>query len=134
VYEISSKSISESSFRLSTKNAWARYVRTRWPVNGLAEMQRAWNLTEGQARGVLYAQASQSTIDAIMDHVGPMAAFGLGVEILAIKTGVRLEAFIDKQAQEARHEAAKWDAEERRLATISARLSERRAFSRGGAE
>src|SRR6185369_5350630 len=68
VQEISSKSFARSSSRKSTKNAWAAYVRNRWPANTLGAIQAEWDLTEGEARGVLYAQASQPTIDKILDH------------------------------------------------------------------
>lgn len=120
--EISSKSFTKSSFRLSTKNAWAKYVRARWPINTLAEIQRAWDLTEGQARGVLYAQASQSTIDAVLDALSPVQAFSLSLEILCIRLNTSLEEYITHQAKEASRERAQWEAEERRLEALASRL------------
>jgi len=118
--EISSKSVSESSFRLTTKNAWARYVRRRWRANTLSHAMTEWNLTEGEARGLLYAQASQSTIDKILDH--PRGGFKLGLEILVIKTGLSLEGYIEQQAGEAANERARIEAKERALASLQTRL------------
>lgn len=126
VVEISSKFIRKSSSRVSTKNAWAKYVRQRWPANTLGAVQAEWDLTEGEARGVLYAQASQPTIDKIMDREDlrrPCGGFRIGLEILAIKTGTALEDYIAHQAEEARRERTEWEAEERRLAILQARLA-----------
>lgn len=119
--EIPNKCFTQSSVGLSTKNAWARYVRNRWRTNTLCEIQSEWDLTEGQARGLLYAQASQSTIDAILEH--PRGGFGLGLLILEIKTQTTLESYITAQAEKARHEAAEWQSEQRRLAILQARLT-----------
>lgn len=131
--EISSKSIAKSSSRLSTKNAWAQYVRRRFNgLNLVKACQAEWDLSEGEARGLVYAMASQATIDKVLEAEGPFAGFGLGLEILAIKTGVHLEAFIEKQAEEARREAAQWNARERTLEALSARVAERRSFRRAG--
>jgi hypothetical protein len=124
--EISSKSVRESSFPLSTKNAWAKYVRNRWPTNTLCAVQAEWGLTEGEARGVLYAQASQPTIDKILDREEakrPLGAFKLGLVILQIRTQTDLSEFIIRQAEEAAHERLRWEQEERRLAELQARLS-----------
>lgn len=126
VGKISSKSFAGSSFRLTTKNAWAKYVRNRWRTNTLAEIQAEWDLTEGEARGVLYAQASQATIDKILEH--KRGGFGLGLEILAIKTATTLEQHITEQAEEARRERAEWEARERRLATLRARVAASREW------
>lgn len=124
--EISSKSIRKSSSRLGTKNAWAKYVRNRWRTNTLAMIQAEWDLTEGEARGVLYAQASQSTIDKIIDREDerrPFGGFRLGLVILEIRTQTQLEDFIVHQGQEAARESARWEAEQRRLAILEARVS-----------
>lgn len=127
--EISSKSVRQSSLRLTTKNAWARYVRRRWPNNTLAMIMAEFDLSEGRARGVLYAQITQSTIDAIIDH--PRGGFALGLEILVIKTGINLEQFIELEAEEAANERARWEARELHLAGMEARLRRRSAERRG---
>jgi len=132
--EISSKSVRNSAFRLNTKNAWAKHVRNRWPVNTLAMIQREWDLTEGQARGVLYAQASQSTIDEIMDtedRKRPLGAFRLGLIILEIRTATTLADYIEQQAQGARRERIEWEREEHRLALLQSRVSGRDSLDGG---
>lgn len=124
----SSENIRHSAFRLSTKNAWAKYVRHRFPTNALCEIQRTWKLTEGQARGVLYAQASQTTIDAILDSMSPLKAFSLGLEILCIRLNTSLEDYIRFQAEEACNERAQWEARERHLQALATRVAEHRSF------
>jgi len=118
--EISSKSVTKSSEAFTTKNAWARYVRRRWGENALKKSMIEWDLTEGRARGLLYANVTQSTIDQILDH--PNGGFALGLEILVIKTGLSLEGYIEQQAGEAAHERARIEAKERALASLQTRL------------
>ncbi len=128
VSEISSKSVRVSSSRLSTKNAWAKYVRNRWPNNALKGCMAEWSLTEGEARGLVYAQVSQTTIDKIMDREDARVVcggFALGLEILAIRTSTTLEQYIAEKAEEARREGREWEERERRLASMQARLAER---------
>lgn len=126
--EISSKSFGKSSSRLSTKNAWAKYVRNRWRANTLGSVQIEWNLTEGEARGVVYAQASQTTIDKILDHKN--GGFWLGLEIQCIRWGTSLEEQITQRAEDARREEARSRAETRHLETMRTRVSELRLVDR----
>ncbi len=128
--EISSENVARSSLRLSTKNAWAKWARNLYPNNGVKALQAYWGLTEGEAKGVVYAQASQTTIDKLLDH--PRGGFGLGLEILAIRTATKLEQYIETQANEARRERNRWDAEEQRLAVLEASLRARGSSGAGG--
>lgn len=135
--EISSKSIGKSSFRLSTKNAWAKYVRNRWRTNTLNAIQAEWDLTEGEARGVLYAQASQSTIDKILDREDerrPLGGFRLGLAILEIRTGTFLERYIDQLGVESEAARIEWEREEQRVAKYKASLARRDRDPRDDAE
>ena len=132
--EISSKSFTHSSLNLGTKNAWARLVRRRFHGQNLVKAcQSEWDLTEGQARGLVYAQATQNTIDAVL-KADPFEGFALSLEIAATVTGIRLEDYIEHKAREAARERTEWEATERRLEALSARISDRRSFSRRGAE
>lgn len=126
VGEISDEFVGKSSFRLSTKNAWAKYVRNRWPLATVGMIQAEWALTEGEAKGLVYAQASQTTIDKILEH--PNGGFALGLEILAMKTATTLENYIAAEARKARHERERAEARERDLAALKARVSERRSW------
>lgn len=126
--QISSEYVRKSSFRLSTKNAWAKWARNRWPNNAVKELMARYKLTEGLAKGIVYAQASQAAIDAVLDAAAkerPLGDFELGLEILAIRTATKLEDYIAHKAQEARHERIEWAQRERaraaQLAVISGR-------------
>lgn len=57
ILEISSKNLRTSSFvRMGTKQAWAAYVRRRFYGEKLLHRcMDEWDLTEGLARGVVYA-------------------------------------------------------------------------------
>lgn len=93
--KIPSKSVAKSAVRLSTKNAWAQYARRRWPANGVKLAVIEWDLTEGEAKGLIFAQASQTTIDKILDH--PRGGFRLGLKILEIRLSTRLQDFINDE-------------------------------------
>jgi hypothetical protein len=120
----------ESDYGL--ENALAKYARNRWPERTIQHVAHHFDLSESEASKVVYAGASKNTLRKLLHH--KRGGFALFLDLLCEATGTRLEDHIERQAQEARNAAAKWDAEERRLAIISARLGERRAFSRGGAE
>lgn len=133
VVEISSKSIRFSAPDLNTKNAWAQLVRRRFYGQNLVKQCMAeWHLTDGQARGLVYAQATQNTIDAILKR-DPIKGFGLSIEIAAIVTGVELEDYIDHKAREAARERTQWEATERDLASLRAAVGDRRNHSGRGA-
>lgn len=81
-----------------------------------------FGLTEGAAKGCIYTQISQATIDKLLEH--PRGGFALGLEILAIKTGITLEEHIEHQAKEAANARAEWEAKERHIARLRSRLSD----------
>lgn len=108
----------------------AAIVRRRWPLNPVDQIAREWGLSDGQARGVLYATASRSTLNKILKH--KRGGLSLWLEIIAEVTGERLETFIEDQAKRARHERERWEAEERAAEARLARLSECREFGRRG--
>lgn len=51
-----------------TRDALARYVELRWPLNRRKHVAKEWGLTPDQARAVCEATASASTIDHIWKH------------------------------------------------------------------
>lgn len=116
---------------LTTKNAWAQLVRRRFYGQNLVKAcQRAWPITERQARGLVYAECSQTTIDAVLQH-DPIEGFALSLEIAAIVTGVKLEEYFAYREQEAARARAEWEATERRLAVMRAGVSRGRGADRG---
>jgi len=114
---VSDNNIRHSSLRLSTKNAWAKYVRNRWRTNTLCAIQDEWDLTAGEARGVLYAQASQPTIDKILHH--PRGGFRLGLTILEIMTQTALDTFLRAERERLSRERAEYDAQIARVAQMA---------------
>lgn len=111
---------SSPSPRLSTKNAWALYVRRRWPSNGVKLAQAEWGLSEGEAKGLFAAQASQPTIDKILDH--PRGGMRLGLLILEIRFQTHLSAFIHTEQERLADEAARAAADADAMAKMARRL------------
>lgn len=105
------------------ENALAKLARNRWPEKTVTYVQREWSLTEAEARNVVYATASKSVLNKILRHKRGGAK--LGVELVFDVTNSNLEGYIQERAREAAVEAAKWDAEQRRLAILEARVSGR---------
>ena len=128
--EFSSKSVARSSARRGTKDAWAEYVRRRWKINCVAAAQAEWDLTEGEAKGLVYGQASQPTIDKILDH--HRGGFRLGLAILELRTQTALANFIETEAERAKHERTTWEERERHLARLEALARGRRSDAAGG--
>ena len=125
--KISDEIVGKSAKDFGTKNALARIVRNRWRMRTVQEVMDHWDLTEGEARGVVYAQASQATLDKIKKH--PNGGWRLSLEIDALVIGLTLEQFIEQQAREASRERIEREARERHLANLSAALAERRSWS-----
>jgi hypothetical protein len=113
------------------ENALAKYVRNRWPEKTPAYVQSYFGLSESEALKVVYAQASKNTLKKLLHH--KRGGFGLFVELLCEATGTTLDQYIEKKAEEARREAAQWEAEERRLASLAQALGERRSCAGRGA-
>jgi len=119
---ISYKKVRNSTLTLGAANAWAAYVRRRWPTNTLAQIQSEWDLSESQARTLLYANGSLRTFDQILNHKngGP----SLALKIWEIRFEVTLEQYIEQQAENARNERAKFEAREQYLARLQSRVSD----------
>lgn len=120
----------ENDFGL--ENALAGYARRRWPDKTIAHVAHEWGLSEHEASKVVYANASKNTLRKLLHH--KRGGFGLFVELLADACGTTLEQHITAQAERAAHERRTWEAEERRLATLAARVSRAGRESGSGAE
>lgn len=114
----------------SSKEAWAAYVRRRWPTNTQAMCEREWDLTPGRANGLVWANVTLPTIDHILHH--PRSGPLLALEIEAIRFGLSIEAFLERTAQQEReaiaNERRQFEAREARVAQIEALAAERRSF------
>lgn len=108
-------------FDFGLENALAGYVRRRWPDKPIVHAQKEWDLSESEAAKVVYANASKNTLKRLLHH--PRGGFPLFVELIADACGTTLEQYIEAQAEKAAHERRTWEAEERRLAALAARVS-----------
>lgn len=132
--KISEQSFARLTRRVATKQAWAAYVRRCWPENAISHVQREWDLTDGQARGLVYGHASQPTIDAILRHKRGGAILAIRIE--AIAWGVTWEDFIHAAIEQELEDIAYGTRELERAAQRAERarkaLSDRRSFTRSG--
>lgn len=103
-----------------TKNALARIVRRRWPGKTVAEVMAAWGLTDGEARGVVYAQASQATIDKIKRH--PNGGWRTVLDADAMVIGETVFDFFDREQARLHDERARADTEMARMAACTGRV------------
>jgi hypothetical protein len=118
--EFSDDFIATSATRLSTKNAWGLYVRRRWPQNTVKQAMAEWGLTDGEARGLVFAQVSQPTIDKIIDH--KRGGFALGLLILEIRTQTALRSWLQTERERLSHEANRAEADAAALGEMAACL------------
>lgn len=102
-------------------NAAARKVRRDDPTNTIDATAHRYGLTTGEAKGVVYGTASRTTLDKMLKRGG----WALVVELAADLLGQPLEAYIAQQAQEAANERARWEAKERALVSLEAKLRSR---------
>lgn len=114
------------------ENALAKYVRNRWMDKTVAYVAHEWTLSEAEAKNVVYANASKNTLNKILHHKrgGPK----LFVQLVFDATNYNLERYIVDQAEEAAHERATWEARERHLAILQARVADRHSLVRGAAQ
>lgn len=88
--------IREQNYATSAKpdhgfeNVLASYVRRR--AMSIKDIQREWNLTDGEARGVLYAQCSRATLRKIVKTGG----WDMGLMLLTGVIGHDLETHITR--------------------------------------
>lgn len=110
----------EKSSTFGTQNALARLARRTWPQNTVKETAAAWGLTIGEARGVVYATASQATIDKIKRHRNGGWRVTLALDALVI--GQRIEDFIIEETERSRERMEIRQRRHRRLETLCASL------------
>lgn len=102
------------------KNALARIVRRRWPRLTIDCVRAEWALTEAEARGVVYAQASQRTIDKIIKSRN--GGWRLVLELTEAVLGLSLGDFIEGERARLATEQRQAEADERALSQMASRL------------
>ena len=131
--EISPKDVSRSSERFSSKNGIARYARRHWRQNTVKAVQTQWDLTEGEAKGVVYGHASQTTLDKIYQH--PRGGWPVALYVLAVVIGADLADFLRKDRERVAHEAEQEQQRQAHRAVVERTLRGRflRVVGGGGA-
>lgn len=119
----------ENDFGL--ENALAAWVCRRWPDKTISRVSHHFDMSESEASKVVYGNASKNTLRKLLHH--KRGGFGLFVELLADACNTSLEQHIHTQAERAAHERRTWEAEERRLAALAARVSGDGGEHRSGA-
>ena len=111
----------KSSAKLRMKNAWALYVRRRWPgIGGVKAAMAEWDLTEWEARTLFDATSSQDTRDKVLDH--PNAGIGLGLVILEIRFQITLAEFLEQEQRRMADEERKSAESRAHLCRMASRL------------
>jgi hypothetical protein len=115
------------------KDALAAFARashqrtqTRWGAQVWVEHR--WDLKDYEAKDLLKGNASEAVWERIVKH--PNGGWSVVIPIMGAVIGQSLEDYIEQQAEGARRERAQWEATERRLEALSARVAERRSFRR----
>lgn len=116
---------------LGVKNALARIVRNRWPRLTIECARAEWDLTDAEARGVVYAHASQRTVDKIIKHRN--GGWRLVLEITEHVLGVSLAEFIHTERARLAEEQRRAEEGERALAQMASRLPALLGVGAGGA-
>lgn len=115
----SSKSVRVSS-ECGLETALAAHVRKRWQVNTVAAVMIAWDLTEGEAKGVVYGTASRSTINKVLRH--KRGRLRLGLALLEDVCDQKLGEFINEERERAANARQRFEADEHALAEMARSL------------
>jgi len=94
------------------ENVLASYVRRRGM--SIKAIQNEWNLTDGEARGVMYAQASRSTLRKIIKSKN--GGWSLGLMLLHGVIGHDLAEHIERKRADERKHYERMDAGLRKMA------------------
>jgi hypothetical protein len=108
--------------------ARAEHSRTQTRRGAQAWCEDRWGLKDYEAKDLLKGNASETVWERIVKH--PNGGWSVVIPVMGAVIGMSLESYIERQAQEARLERAQWEATEKRLAELSARVAERRRLDR----
>lgn len=109
------------------QNALSDYVRRKWPVKTCQHVEQFFRVTPCVAKKIVDAQASRAAINDILRDPRHLA---LSLELVCAVAGTSMEGFIQQQAKEAARERAQWEARERSLEIMQARVAERHRLDR----
>jgi hypothetical protein len=101
------------------ENAMAAYVRRRWPENTVKHVMGHFDLTDGLARGVVYATATRRGLNQCVRKGG----WSLWLILGAMLFGHALEAHIERERE---RERKSWERVDRGLGRLAGSL---RAFA-----
>ncbi len=115
--KISTENRSEIAEEFGIENALAQIVRRRWRAGTVCMVMAEYDLTEGQARGVVDATASRTTINKLLKH--RRGGWRLFVPALALVIGHTLEQHVEERL---RHEQEHYERATRDLRKMVADL------------
>lgn len=98
-----------------SREAWAEYVRNRWPSNTAKFAAREWDLSLDQARGLAAGRVSLNTIDDITKHKN--GGWSVLLPVMTAVIGESLDQHINKQRSDHAEQDRRRDALLRGLRT-----------------
>lgn len=105
----------------ATRDALAKYAALRWPTGRRKAVEREWDLSPDEARGVTEASASASTIDKIWKH--KRGGWAVLLPVMGAVIGHGLPEFIEQEKLRLRNERQAYEAREARLGQMARDLS-----------
>jgi len=85
------------------KEALADYARRHWPTHTIKSVERAWDLTTDEAKGLLRGQASLRTVEKVLAHKN--GGWRVALPILGGVIGHGLTDYFASEKQRLNHEA-----------------------------
>lgn len=98
-----------------TRDALARYCEARWPIGRRKAVEREWNLSPDEARGVIEATASAATIDKVWKAGG----WAVALPVLSSVIGESVEDFLIHERRKQLETAQRTGALVRHLRAVS---------------
>lgn len=104
-----------------TRDALANYTQLRWAHGRRKSIEREWGLTSDQARSVMEATASASTIDQIWKHKN--GGWHVLLPVLGAVVGTSLDDFIRQERERVSNARREQEDRERQLVEMGRDLS-----------
>ncbi len=118
------KSADRAPVRLTTQQAWAAYLRRRFPRDCLAHTMATFGLSDGRARGAVFGSITQRTVDQILAHKngGPLVALAVEATAWEISSRDLIIKYIEEERARLGRERQHNEAEDRRWMALSSGL------------